>query len=70
VIKQVYRVKKDGRLDKNLDLTQDKEKSTVEKTSASSVDQIVPNDEYIPNNIAEQMTSSTGGKMKSKVPDL
>jgi len=37
VIKQVYRVKKDS------DLTQDKEKPTVEKTSASSVDPIVPN---------------------------
>ena len=37
VIKQVYRVKKDGRLNKNSDLTQDKEKLTVEETSASSV---------------------------------
>ena len=43
VIKQVYRVKKDGRLNKNSDLTQDKEKPTVEETSASSVAQIVPN---------------------------
>ena len=62
MIKQVYRVKKYGQLNKNLDLTQDKEKSTVEKTSASSIDQIVPNDEYIPNNIAEQVTSSEGAR--------
>ena len=34
--------KKDGILTKNSDLTQDKEKPTVEETSASSVAQIVP----------------------------
>ena len=32
VIKQVYCVKKDGQLNKNSDLTLDKEKSTVEET--------------------------------------
>jgi hypothetical protein len=42
VIKQVYRVKKDGRLNKNPDLTLDIEKLTIEKSSASSTDQIVP----------------------------
>ena len=31
VIKQVYRVKKDGRLNKNSDLTLDKEKPVVEE---------------------------------------
>jgi hypothetical protein len=30
VIKQVYRVKKDGRLNKNSNLTQGKEKPTIE----------------------------------------
>ena len=42
VIKQVYRVKKDGRLNKNSDLTQDEEKPTIEETSASSIDKIAP----------------------------
>jgi len=42
VIKQDYRVKKDGRLTKNSDLTQDKEKPTIEKTSASYVNRITP----------------------------
>jgi len=32
VIKQVYRVKKDGRLNENSDLTQDEEKPTVDET--------------------------------------
>jgi hypothetical protein len=50
VIKQVYRVKKDSRLNKNSDLTLDIKKPTIEKSSASSTDQIVPNN----NNIAEQ----------------
>ena len=40
VIKQVYHVKKDGRLIKNSDLTLDKEKPIVKETSASSVDQM------------------------------
>jgi hypothetical protein len=38
VIKQVYRVKKDGRLNKNSDLTLDIEKPTIGKSSASSTD--------------------------------
>jgi hypothetical protein len=42
VIKQVYRVKKDGRLNKNSDLTLDIEKLTIEKSSANSTDQVVP----------------------------
>ena len=49
VTKKVYRVKKDGRLNKNLDLTQDKEKPTIEETSASS---IAPDVEYVANDIA------------------
>jgi hypothetical protein len=53
VTKQVYRVKKDGRLSKNSDLTQYIEKPTVEETSACSVDQIVPNSDLASNNIAE-----------------
>ena len=58
--KQVYHVKKDGRLGKNSDLTQRIEMSTVEETSASSVEQIDPNVEYVSNNIAEQKPSSAG----------
>ena len=65
MIKQVYRVKKDGRLNKNLDLTQDKEKPTVEETSASSIAQIVPNGDHLSNNIVEQCSSSAGGQDKS-----
>ena len=61
VIKQVYRVKKDGRLNKNSDLTQDKEKPTVEEISASSVDKIVPDIEHVSNDMAEQQSSSAGG---------
>jgi hypothetical protein len=38
VIKQVYRVKKDGILNKNSDLTLDIEKPTIGKSSASSTD--------------------------------
>ena len=68
VTKQVYRVKKDGRLSKNSDLTQRIEKPTVEKTSASSIEQIAPDVEYIfSNNIAEQKLSSTGGQDDLKV---
>jgi hypothetical protein len=37
VINQVYRVKKDGRLNKNSDFTLDTEKPTIEKSSASSL---------------------------------
>jgi hypothetical protein len=53
VIQQVYCVKKDGRLNKNSDLTLDIEKPTIEKSSASSTDQIVPNNEHVTNSIAE-----------------
>jgi len=42
VIRQVYHVKRDGRLNKNSDLTHVKEKPTVEEASASSIDQIDP----------------------------
>jgi hypothetical protein len=61
VIKQVYRVKKEGRLNKNSDLTLDIEKPTIEKSSASSIDQIVPNNEHVANNLAEQQSCSAGG---------
>jgi hypothetical protein len=61
VIKQVYHVKKDGRLNKNSDLTLDIEKPTIEKSSASSTDQVVPNNEHVTNNIAEQQSCSVGG---------
>jgi hypothetical protein len=59
VTKQVYHVKKDGRLSKNPDLTQDKERSTVEKTSASS--RIAPDGGHVSNDIAEQQSGSVGG---------
>ena len=62
VIKQVYYVKKDGRLTKISDLIQDKEKSTVEETSASSIDQIIPNSNPASNNMAKQWSSSAGGQ--------
>ena len=61
MIKQVYRVKKDGRLTKNSDLTLDKEKSIIEETSASSTDQIAPDVEHVSNDMAEQQSSSVGG---------
>ena len=61
VIKQVYHVKKDGRLNKNSDLTQDIEKPTVEETSTSFVAQIVPNGDHTSNDIAEQRSNSAGG---------
>jgi len=69
VIKQVYRVKKDGRLNKNLDLTHVEEKPTVEETSASSIDQIVPNSNPASNNLAEQRSSSAGGQGKKEKAD-
>ena len=53
VIKQVYRVRKDGRLNKNSDLTLDKEKPVVEKQSDSSISEIVPNDDHDSNNVVE-----------------
>jgi hypothetical protein len=67
VIKQVYRVKKDGKLNKNSDLTLDIENPTIEKSSASSTDQIVPNNEHAINNIAEQQSCSAGGQHDFKV---
>ena len=66
VIKQVYRVKKDGRLNKNSDLTQDKEKPTVKETSASSINKIVPDIEHISNDMAEQHSSSAGEQDKKE----
>ena len=64
--KKVYRVKKDGRLNKNSDLTQDKEKSTVEETSASSIDKIAPDIEHVSNDMAEQQSSSAGEQDKKE----
>jgi len=52
-------------LSKNPDLTQDKEKPTVEETSASSVAQIVPNGDHTSNNIVKQCSNSAGGQDKS-----
>ena len=43
VIKQVYRVKRDGRLNKNSDLTLDKQKPVIEEQSDSSIGKIVSN---------------------------
>ena len=61
VIKQVYRVKKDGRLNKNSDLTLDKEKSIIEEQSDSSISKIVPNDDPDSNNVVKQCSSSAEG---------
>jgi hypothetical protein len=66
VIKQVYHVKKDGRLNKKSDLTLDIEKPHIEKSSASSTDQIAPNDKLVSKNIAEQKSCSARGKITSK----
>ena len=63
VTKQVYRVKKDGRLTKNSDLTLDKEKPIVEEISATPVDQIVCNINFASSDIAKQETSSAGGQV-------
>jgi hypothetical protein len=52
---------KHGRLNKNSDLTLDTEKPTIEKSSANSNDHIVPNNEYVTNNLAEQQSCSAGG---------
>ena len=65
VIKQVYHVKKDGRLNKNSDLTLDKEKPVVEEQSDSSISKIVPNDDHGSNNIVKQCSSSAEGQDKS-----
>jgi len=56
-------------LNKNSDLTQDKEKPTVEEISASSVDKIVPDIEHVSNDMAEQQSSSAGGQDKKKKAD-
>ena len=66
VIKQVYRVKKDGWLNKNSDLTQDEEKPTIEETSASSIDKIAPDIEHVTNVMAEQLSSSAGRQDKKE----
>ena len=65
VIKQVYRIKKDGRLNKNSDLTLDKEKPVVEEQSDSSISKTVPNGDHDSNNVVEQFSSSAGGQDKS-----
>ena len=52
-------------MNKKSDLTQDKEKPTVEETSASYVAQIVPNGDHTSNDIAEQCSSSARGQDKS-----
>ena len=62
MIKQVYCVKRDGRLNKNSDLTLDKEKPVVEEQSDSSIGKIWPNDDHDSNNIVEQCLSLAGGK--------
>jgi hypothetical protein len=67
VVKQVYRVKKDSRLSKNSDLTLDEEKTTIEKSSASSTDQVVPTGKHGSNNIAEQWLSLAGGQNNIKI---
>ena len=56
-------------MNKNLDLTQDKEKPTVKETSASSIDKIVPDIEYVSNDMAEQQSSSAGGQDKKEKTD-
>jgi len=58
--------KKDGRLTKNSDLTLDKEKSIIEETSASSIDQIASDVEHASNDIAEQQLSSAGGQEQKR----
>ena len=65
VIKQVYRIKKDGRLNKNSDLTLDKEKPVVEEQSDSSISKTVPNGDHDSNNVVEQFSNSAGGQDKS-----
>ena len=66
MIKQIYRVKKDGRLNKNSDLTQDKENPTIEETLVSSIDKISPDIEHVSNDMAEQQSSSAGGQDKKE----
>jgi len=56
--------KRHGRLNKNSDLTLDKEKPVVEEHSDSSIGKIIPNDDNDSNNIVEQCSSSAGGQHK------
>ena len=56
-------------MNKNSDLTQDKEKPTVEKILASSVDKIVLDIEYDSNDMTEQQSSSAGGQDKKEKTD-
>ena len=57
--------KKNERLNKNSDLTLDKEKPIVEEQSDSSIIKIVPNDDPDSNNVVEQCSSSAGGQDKN-----
>ena len=66
MIKQVCHVKRDGRLNKNPDLTQEIEKPTIEKISATPVNQIVPNGNLASSDIAQQETRSAGGQDQKK----
>ena len=52
-------------MNKNSNLTRDKEKPTVKETSASCIDKIVPDIEHVSNDMAEQCSSSAGGQNKS-----
>ena len=70
VIKQVYRVKRDGRLNKNSDLTLDREKLVVKDQSVDSIDKIVPNNDRDSQKIVEQCLSLAGGKSKRETPGL
>ena len=56
-------------MNKNSDLTQDKEKPTVEEISASSIDKIVPDIEHVSNNMAKQQLSSAGEQDKKEKTD-
>ena len=47
-------------------MTQDKEKPTIEETSASSVAQIIPNGDHASNEIAEQRSSLAGGQEQKR----
>ena len=70
VTKQVYRIKKDGRITKNSYLTLDKEKSIIEEMSASSIDQIAFNVKHASNDIAEQQLSSAETGLTGLETDL
>ena len=50
-------------------MTQRIEKPTIEETSASSIEQIAPDVEYVSNNIVEQKSSSAGGQDDLKATD-